>query len=40
MGEQLEDIYRDYIAALNGRRFDDLDRFTAFARTGSKKCGR
>ena len=27
MGEQLDDIYRDYIAALNGRRFDDLDRF-------------
>jgi predicted ester cyclase len=27
MGEQLEDIYRDYISALNGRRFDDLDRF-------------
>jgi predicted ester cyclase len=27
MGEQLEDIYRDYLSALNGRRFDDLDRF-------------
>ena len=23
MSEKLEDIYRDYIAALNGRRFDD-----------------
>jgi predicted ester cyclase len=23
----LEDVYRDYIAALNDRRFDDLDRF-------------
>jgi predicted ester cyclase len=27
VSEQLEDIYRDYIAALNARRFDDLDRF-------------
>jgi predicted ester cyclase len=27
MSEQLEEIYRDYIATLNGRRFDDLDRF-------------
>jgi len=27
MSEQLEDIYRDYIAALNGRRVEDLDRF-------------
>ena len=27
MGEQLEDVYRDYIATLNDRRFDDLDRF-------------
>ena len=27
MSERLEDIYRGYIAALNGRRFNDLDRF-------------
>jgi predicted ester cyclase len=27
MSEQLENIYRDYIAALNAGRFDDLDRF-------------
>jgi len=27
MSEELEHVYRDYIAALNGRRFDDLDRF-------------
>ena len=27
MSEQLENIYRDYIAALNDRRLDDLDRF-------------
>lgn len=27
MSEQLERIYRDYIATLNGRRFDDLHRF-------------
>lgn len=24
---ELEQVYRDYIAALNDRRFDDLDRF-------------
>ena len=27
MDESLEDIYRSYIAALNDRRLDDLDRF-------------
>ncbi len=27
MGDQLEHIYRDYIAALNARRFGDLDHF-------------
>ncbi|WP_433303810.1 ester cyclase [Actinoplanes sp. CA-030573] len=27
MSGQLEEIYRDYLAALNDRRFGDLDRF-------------
>ncbi|MEV4346774.1 ester cyclase [Actinoplanes sp. NPDC049596] len=27
MGDQLEGIYRDYIAALNDRRLDDLGQF-------------
>jgi predicted ester cyclase len=27
VSDQLERVYRDYIAALNDRRFDDLDQF-------------